>query len=177
MLAVFLLADVALFLSVLTSPRPISSALLPTAQYLEQNPASTPEFIIGLREGNNRLCAEVHPRFFAKVGITATELGQYLRENQQFRIDSYQLPLASSFAWATNTCENGKCYGGEINFCIDTAHLNAGLHLASITIPDFDGVEHTYTWAFRYDPNAPTSDPNIMPTLAALPTVTPSPTP
>jgi hypothetical protein len=175
LLAVFLLADAALFLSVLTAPRPISSALLPTAEYLEQNPAPTPEFITRLSHGEDRLCAEVHPRFFAKVGVTGTELHQQLAKNLRFLVDSSQMPLVSQFAWATNTCENGKCYGGEINFCVDIGNLSPGLHLASITIPDLDGIEHTYSWAFRYDPNFPTAHPNILPTLAPLPTETPTP--
>ncbi len=115
------------------------------------------------------------PKIFAQLGVTAQELVEYLNRNQRFIVDDSQIPLASSLAWATNTCKNGKCYGGEINFCVDTGNSSPGLHLASIIIPDFDGVEHTYSWAFRYDPNFPTLDPNILPTLAPLPTETPTP--
>lgn len=63
LLAIFLLADMFLLLSVLTAPHSISSALLPTAEYLEQNPAPIPEFITRLSNGEDRLCAEVHPKF------------------------------------------------------------------------------------------------------------------
>lgn len=173
-LAVFLTVDALLLLSVLTAPRSITAALLPTAEFLEQNPAPTPEFITQVFNGGDRVCAEVHPRSFARVGVTGTELHQHLAKNLRFLVDGSQMPLVSQYAWATNTCENGKCYGGEINFCVDPGDLSAGLHLASITIADLDGVEHTYSWSFRYDPNAPTADPNILPTLAPLPSLTPS---
>jgi hypothetical protein len=175
LLAVFLLADAGLFLSVLTAPRSISSALLPTAEYLEQNPAPTPEFITNLLNRANRLCAEVSQRFFAKVGISIEELRQHIERNEQFRLDGTQVPPVSAFVWLTATFRDGKAYGGEINFCVDIGNLSPGIHLASITIPDFDGVEHTYSWAFRYDPNYPTADPNILPTLAPLPTESPTP--
>jgi hypothetical protein len=174
LLAVFLLVDALLLLSVLTAPRSITSALLPTAEYLEQNPAPTPEFITNLSNRANRLCAEVSQRFFAKVGIGIEELRQHIERNEQFRLDGTQVPPVSAFVWLTANLEDGKEYGGEINFCVDTGNLSSGLHLASITIPDLDGVKHTYFWAFRYDPNSPTADPNILPTLMPLPTLTPS---
>ena len=178
LLAVFLLTDAALFLSVLVAPSStLNAALLPTTQYLEQNPAPTPEFITNLSNRSDRLCAEVSQRFFAKVGVRIEELRQHIERNEQFKLDGTQVPPVSSFTWLTANLENGKVYGGEINFCVDTGKLTAGLHLASITIPDFDGVEHSYTWAFRYDPNAPTSDPNILPTAMILPSITPPPTP
>lgn len=180
LLAVFLLADTALFLSVLLAPPSAPNAtFLATAQYLEQNPAPTPEFITSQSNMADRLCAEVSQRTFAKVGVSAEELRQHLSQNQKFKVDGIQMPLASSLSWLTMTFKDGKEYGGEINFCVDTSGLGAGLHLASITIPDFDGVDHTYFWAFRYDPNEPTSDPNALPTPAILPSEIPtaSPTP
>jgi hypothetical protein len=57
----------------------------------------------------------------------------------------------------------------NITFCYAKKGLNEGLHLAEVSLTDPDGVEHTYSWAFRYDPNFPTADPNILPTLAPLP--------
>jgi hypothetical protein len=174
LLAVFLLVDALLLLSVLTAPRSITPALLPTAEYLEQNPAPTPEFITQVFNGANRVCAEVSQRFFAKVGISIEELHQHIEKNEQFRLDGTQVQPVSASVWLTANLEDGKVYGGEIYFCVDTGNLSPGLHLASITVPDLDGIEHTHSWAFRYDPNSPTSDPNILPTLMPLPTLTPT---
>ena len=175
LLALFLLADVALLLSVLTAPRPISSALLPTAAYLEQNPAPTPEFISNFLTREDRVCVDVSQRPFARVGVSVEVLGQYIIKNQQFKIDDTQVePTGNIFTYLTRSIENGKEYGGDITFCFDIGKLKSGLHLATMTIPDFDGVEHTYTWAFRYDANFPTSDPNVLLTPLTLPSLTPT---
>lgn len=174
-LAVFLTADALLLLSVLTAPRSITSALLPTAEYLEQNPAPTPEFISDFRTVENKVCIDVSQRPFARENLSAQELSTYIMKHEQFKIDGVVVtPNLNVWVTTSLSLEDGKEYGGPLTFCFDTENLSAGLHLASIAIPDLDGVEHTYSWAFRHDPNFPTADPNILPTLAPLPTETPS---
>lgn len=187
LLAVFLLADAALFLSVLTAPRPISSALLPTAEYLEQNPTPTPEFIERVEVApcwNITLCltVEIRERPFARAGISADELTPYLFKNSIIQVDGHPL-IKSMESPSVFTCDTSASSGdasqaicwGLLTIHVDISDISSGLHLASITIPDLDGVEHSYSWAFRYDPNFPTADPNILPTLARLPTETPTP--
>lgn len=177
-LAVFLLAGVALLVSVVTAPRSISAALLPTAEYLEQNPLPTPEFISKWSNKGNRLWVDVSQRPFARVELSVDEVRRHIIEREQLTIDGSMIrPTGNIFSYLTLSCANSACYGGAITFPFDIGYLSSGLHLAEFTITDLDGVEHSYTWAFRYDANFPTSDPAALPTLMILPTKTPTATP
>jgi hypothetical protein len=152
------------------SPDP---ALIPTAEYLLENPAPKPEFI-----------------FFPQspaVCVIHISLTQYrptnspIKDNFAFAIDGVQAqssPYLFTSSGGALSCRdqspNLVCQDG-ITLCYDKKGLNEGLHLAEVSLTDPEGVEHTYSWAFRYDFNSPTSDPNILPTLAPLPTETPTP--
>jgi hypothetical protein len=59
---------------------------------------------------------------------------------QRFTIDGYLTggDMFGSLAWQTA--------------CFDVSNLSAGLHLASVELTTRDGVEHTYSWAFRIEP-------------------------
>lgn len=174
-LALFLLADVVLLLSVLTAPlAPLSlnPALIPTAEYLLENPAPKLGFIS-------------FPQLPTDCAINIS-LVQYrptnspIKDNFTFIVDGVQAqssPYLLISSGGPLSCRgqspNLKCQDG-ITLCYVKAGLNNGLHLAEVTLTDLDGVEHTYSWAFRYDANFPTSDPNVLPTAAILPTETPT---
>jgi hypothetical protein len=188
-LAIFLTADVALFLSVVFAPKSINATLVPTAEYLEQNPAPKPDFVIAYStiastfiDLKKAMSITISQEPFAHIGNSGDEVSQHILHNHHIEIDGTPVET-NGINFDSLTCQDlsgkldqsqQKCWSGPTEIYFDVSELSAGLHLATITIPDFDGVEHTYSWAFRYDPNAPTADPNVMPTLAVLPTETPA---
>jgi hypothetical protein len=183
-LAIFLTADVALFLSVVFAPpAPSNPNFAATAQYLEQNPALKPGFIadnstqststFDLRQ---TIMVSIKQEPFVRQGISSDQISNQITKNHRLLIDGNPV-TTSSVEFQVAFCDPSDpklCWGSPIEIYFNASELSAGLHLATITIPDFDGAEHSYSWAFRYDPTAPTSDPNVMPTLAVLPTVTPA---
>ncbi|MEO8611488.1 MAG: hypothetical protein ABI690_26555 [Chloroflexota bacterium] len=189
LLAVFLLTDAALFLSVLVAPPASSNAnYLVTAQYLEQNPALKPGFIgeyskqVEVALGFNferYMSISINEEPFVRQGVSVDKISRQIMEDHHVLIDGSPV-VTASFDGQVAFCDSLDskiCWGGPIEIYFDLGGLSAGLHLATITIPDFHGGEHTYSWAFRYDPNAPTLDPNILPTPMILPTETPALTP
>jgi hypothetical protein len=161
-LAVFLLADALLLLSVLTAPLSLDPAFLPTAEYLDQHPQPIPDFIAEYSQNiepclsiENSIYVAVNQRPFARVGTSAGALGQYLFENYSVKIDNQ--PVKTDAAQLTTLlCEDGelgdpnaKCFGGSMGVCVDTSLANPGLHLAEITVTDLDGIPHSFSWAFR----------------------------
>jgi hypothetical protein len=190
LLALFLLTDAALFLSVLLKPPTESNAnFVVTAQYLEQNPAPTPEFIVdySTQAASNfdlkqSMSITISEESFARQGISTDKVEREITKNLEVFIDGNPVK-SDNILLDTLTCAASdasldsskiRCWGGPIEIFFDVSGLSTGLHLASITTPDYDGVEHSYSWAFRYDPNEPTSDPNILPTPMILPSETPS---
>src|SRR5262245_61990121 len=95
LLAGFILVDIALLLSVLfATPRSLSSTLLPTAEYLEQNPAPTPEFIstysIQAASGfdlERSMFVTINEEPFARQGISADEITGHIFDNHNIYVD------------------------------------------------------------------------------------------
>jgi hypothetical protein len=168
MLAVFLTADVLLLLSVLTAPpAPLSlDRLLPTAEYLEQNPQPTPDFIAKYSiistqvNSDNKQLVHVSLREepFARVALSADDLTKHLLS--AYRLDVDNTPMSVYYAIQTQPliCEGlsrdisqDRCWGGDIELYFDVSDLDVGLHLAEITVTDLEGVPHSFSWAFRID--------------------------
>jgi hypothetical protein len=157
-------------------PLSLNAALVPTAEYLLENPAPKPEFISFFQSSSFPTDCPIKINLFQYRPTNSP-----IRDNFTLIIDGVQvqsLPYLLSSEGGPLSCRGQSpdliCLDA-ITLCVVKAGLNEGLHLAEVSLTDPDGVEHTYSWAFRYDPNSSTSDPNALPTLARLPTETPTP--
>jgi hypothetical protein len=160
-LAVFLTADALLLLSVLTAPPAplfLNAALVPTAEYLEQNPQSVLGFLLLTQSGMQcDLSVTIDPKPFAQGGVSADQLSSHLEENYRVMIDGVEVQ-SSRYIFISKllglSCEGNSstgltCWGGSITICYSANNLLPGLHLAEITVTDLDDVPHSYAWAFR----------------------------
>jgi hypothetical protein len=116
----------------------LAPALMPTAEYLERNPIYPPYFIrhpASLPNENNEICMTMMLR--ATHRNASAEVDWFAGKN--FYIDGY---LAGGDMIGTIQ---------TMHLCVDVSNLSTGLHLASVELTTRDGVEHTYTWAFRIE--------------------------
>lgn len=135
-------------LSHLTPYGELAPALMPTAEYLERNPIRRPVFISGAdsRPNNrNEMCLGMVINTISALNGRATVDARVtvdLYAGHTVAIDGYTA-LGSLLGSVTH---QGACF--------DVSNLSAGLHLASVELTTRDGIEHTYTWAFRIEPES-----------------------
>lgn len=116
----------------------LTSALMPTAQYLEQNPLPRPAVISSVDVRPNQLrdlCFTVNT-YPPTPSTTASEGVKH-----SIQIDGYSALLSAIFGTGSYSSQ-----------CAYVGNLSVGLHLASAEVTTRDGIEHTYTWAFRIEP-------------------------
>jgi len=120
-------------------PSSPSPPILLTAEYLEQNPLPTPEYIMEsalsvyrVEIDDEELCLNVAP-----YAITQT-LYEGSGDGYRFRIN------ARSRSWFRH---NWNTYGGRV--CADISDLDRGIHLGEFEILEADQVIDSYQFSFR----------------------------
>jgi hypothetical protein len=133
---------------------------------LEQNPLPTPEFLVntttlgGTPDGTVAICISVYqPRFRADTSAHFVVDGQTIGD------------VESWFAGGQLDAPEG--YATYATHCVDLANPFLGLHVATVELSTSD-EQYTYSCVFHINEEMLTPEPLQLPTLAPLPTLTPS---
>ena len=138
--ASIVIRDITHSLSHLTPYGELAPALMPTAEYLERNPIEQPRFIRradSRPDEDNEICVTMT---LSTLPSNTPSAEVDLFEGKNFYIDGY---LAGGDMIGTIQV---------LGLCVDVSGLSARLHLGSVDVTTRDGVEHTYSWAFRIEP-------------------------
>jgi hypothetical protein len=161
----------------------LDPALLPTAEYLEQNPVPAPEFFIKPADFSARPnCFEIDGTALWEVGDlepSEQNLSDYVanfRKHFQITIDDIAVPdekleiemhLAPAYVFDNHHNIIGRAAYWPI--CFGMEYLSNGLHIASVETTTTSGIKHSYSWAFRVTNTTPE-----VPTIVVLSSLTPS---
>jgi hypothetical protein len=139
-------------------------ALVATAEYLEQNPQPTPEFLVAYPSmSNDSLC----------IGINQGVLGE--DTDAEIFFDNQSVEIVRVWIGGSLILDGGKEYSANKTFCFSRPNLPVGLHVGMVKFTTISGAVYFYSWAFRLDEIDSVTVPVELPTLAALPSLTPSP--
>ncbi len=156
LLAALIFADAALLLFAPLTPISPNQLLLPTAEYLLQNPALKPDFLSIQYEdlGCSGVGVSINEKPFAEYGLPEKELSDHISKNFTLTLDGIQAqssPYAFRYSNLMLNCDgaspNLKCWSW-VQMCYVKAGLNAGLHLAEFAFTDMSGKQYSYQWAF-----------------------------
>lgn len=149
----------------------LDPALLPTAEYLEQNPLPTPPFMIGsypgaMIDGSPAKClaifqSDLHSDTLAQVRIDtkSAEKVEIWDSGQAVVIDFPNV------------------YSSHRDFCFAISNLSVGLHLGNIEFIAATGEKHHYLWSFHISEHDLNPNPAPLLTPVVLPSLTPASTP
>ena len=141
--------------------------LIPTAEYLEQNPLPTPEFISelsfisnGFAEFSKSFCAEIDQSHFwvrysdfpdhqaSVIGIQVYVDGDPLTSADMI----YSIPLVSITTVEDEFGNEVGWYPSPYTLCFNVGNQSNGLHIAVLEVNGLSGVSQSHTWAFRIEP-------------------------
>jgi hypothetical protein len=139
-----------------------------TAEYLEQNPLPTPEFWDGVSwgtmiDGSPDNCVSIK-QFVLHSDTTA-----------RLTIDGKASVEVESWFYTGARLDAPTPYAGYKSYCFSIEDFSVGLHLAAIEVSTTSGEQYLYKWALRISEEMLTPEPLQLPTLAPLPSLTPSP--
>ncbi|MEO8607867.1 MAG: hypothetical protein ABI690_08305 [Chloroflexota bacterium] len=132
--------------------RNLSPELVPTAEYLSQNPTTLPNFIgwidpppgATLSPGQ-RPCVQILSKVLGG-GIVTEDWVEHVESSTQFIINKRPIALGT---WVYILRAGGKGgTGGELEFCVEP-QVEAGLHLIEVQVSSVSGATYTYSWVFR----------------------------
>jgi hypothetical protein len=139
-------------------------ALVATAEYLEQNPLPTPEFLVAYPStSNDSLC----------IGINQGVLGE--DTDAEIFFDNQSVEILRVWVGGSLILDGGRGYSANKTFCFSRPNLSVGSHIGTVKLTTVSGAVYFYSWVFRLDEIDSVTVPVELPTLAALPTLTPSP--
>lgn len=135
----------------------ISAKMLPTAQYLADNPEPTPvspRFVWSIEPApgssvtdKQEVCVNYNVDPFAKPGPNEFSDVQELSKRSRITVDGKNVYVAG-YAFATyGNDKNGNLILPPIRYCF-TINLPPGPHLFSLTVGTADGKTYSYSWAW-----------------------------
>ncbi len=146
----------------------LDPALVATGAYLGQNPQPTPEFLVnttasgGMPDGTVALC----------ISIDQTVLRS--DTNAKFIVDGQVIDNVESW-FAGGRLDAPVPYATYAAHCVSVANLSIGLHTSTVELATTSDEQCTYSWIFQVNEEMLTPEPIQLPTLASLPSLTPSP--
>jgi hypothetical protein len=167
----------------------LDPALVPTAEYLEQNPLPTPESLFQLRPSSSfsltsygSICLKINQQPFWIPSDSDIEI-QPVIVSFRTTVDGSISPTAYAllpFSYIEHiTDEHDQeigWYPSDFEYCFEVGGLDVGLHIASIDMIGLTGKTTSYTWAFRIE-ESQIQATFIPPTLFGLPMLTPTTAP
>jgi hypothetical protein len=144
----------------------LDPALVATAEYLEQNPLPTPEFLVSYPStSNDALC----------IGIDQGVLGE--DTDAEIHFDNQEVEILRVWIGGSLIRDNGNGHSASKTFCFSRPNLPIGLYIGTVKLTSVSGAIYFFSWAFRLGEIDSLTIPAEMPTLAILPSLTPSSTP
>jgi hypothetical protein len=132
--------------------------LIPTAQYLVQNPVLLPDFIKAISPspgsilaGSSEVCVTLYTGAILERGDTGGSLRTQILNNTEFLINNQKLPpyvfVKHQFPAFSVEIIDGVSTGW-ITFCF-TADLAKGIHIITVNTTSSSGKVYSYSWAIE----------------------------
>jgi len=152
-----------LWLNVGGFKRSLDLNLLPTAEYLDMHPVSTPEFIgainppIGSRiHSGETICLGLQPGALSNAGESNGDISRNVASNVRIVINFQMLPISSVQVKVIDTLEklsDGR-FSGQVSVCF-APDLDKGVHIFQIEFRNSPlgafglGDLYSYTWVYH----------------------------
>ncbi len=136
-----------------------ATSFIQTAEYIQSNPISTPEFIasIGYREdicGDGYIYIVIYQGALWEPDNDATELQHHIGQNTQLSINGTTTAPPGALVVSMLGMDNGiptDRFNAPIEFCFPLDNLTPGTYLARIDTSTMSGEELSYTWALQIE--------------------------